>query len=90
MERAIKGDLAKRLADAKAEVERLERQAGAATCAEMGEHDWKLLGGRNAGCRHDGCGCSVPVSVCTRCGDCDYGDTPEGQEIIRACAERSE
>ena len=84
----MKGDLAQRLQDAKDEVARLERLAGAATCREMGAHDWQFYGGCNAGC-DELCGCSVPVSVCSRCGDCDYGDTPEADEIRRFCADRA-
>jgi len=85
---ATKGDLAERLQAAKDEVARLERLAGAATCREMGAHDWKFEGGCNAGC-DEHCGCSVDVHVCKRCGDCDYGDTPEADEIRRKCAERN-
>lgn len=84
----MKGDLAKQLDDARNEVARLERIAGAATCREMGRHDWKFLGGMNAGCGPD-CGCSVDVHICTRCGDCDYGDTPAADEIRRQCAEQN-
>lgn len=75
------------LAAARAEVERLERIAATATCREIG-CDMQFIGGRNAGCDVDDpgmCGCSVPVHRCSRCGDCDYGDTPEAAEIRRAC-----
>jgi hypothetical protein len=78
-------NLAEKLADAKAEVTRLERAMQHATCVEAGHH-WKFLGGRNAGCHRD-CSCSVDVHVCTRCGDCDYGDTPEAVFIMDACRE---
>lgn len=40
----------------------------------------------NAGC-DDNCQCSVPVNVCARCGDCDYGDNADAIEIRRHCAE---
>lgn len=80
-------DLARRLHDARAEVRRLEQQAAAATCAELGEHDWQMIGGRNAACHDDPslCNCSVPVHQCSRCGDCDYGDNPEGERIVANC-----
>lgn len=78
------GDLAKRLDDARAEVARLERQAAGATCREMGEHDWKSIGGCNAGCG-ELCGCSVPVHQCTRCGDCDYGENAEAEQVRADC-----
>lgn len=50
-------------------------------------HDWHSLGGRNA-CCHDECGCSVPVNICRRCGDCDYGDNAEAKEVRSECALR--
>lgn len=81
-------DLATRLEDAKAEVARLERAVAAATCAEVG-HDWKFIGGTNAGCSRD-CSCSVAVHTCTKCGDCDYGDTDAARETRKWCAETME
>lgn len=48
-------------------------------------HDMQSTGGCNCGCE-DGA-CSVPVHVCTRCGDCDYGDNAEATEIRQHCAE---
>jgi hypothetical protein len=52
-----------------------------------GEHKWKAIGGMNASCDlgADMCGCSVPVHECEVCGDCDYGDTPEADEIRSEC-----
>lgn len=50
-------------------------------------HDWKSMGGCNAGC-HEQCGCSVPVHVCSRCGDCDYGENDEADQVRSGCAER--
>lgn len=79
-------NLAQQLADAEARVDLLRRQIEGATCAEAG-HDWRFIGGKNAGCA-DWCNCSVDVHECARCGDCDYGDTPQADEIRRACAER--
>lgn len=81
----MSGDLAKQLDEARATVARLERIAAAATCVEMGKHDWKSLGGCNAGCGSDCC-CSVPVHVCSRCGDCDYGDNAWADDVRRKCA----
>lgn len=83
------GDLAKKIDEAKATLERLERQASAATCAELGQHDWQSFGGCNASCGPD-CSCSVPVQECSRCKDCDYGENAEAVEVRRECAERRE
>jgi hypothetical protein len=81
------GDLAEQLRDAEARVEHLKRRAAAATCVEMGEHDWVQIGGCNAGCHDDPstCGCSVPVHECSRCKDCDYGENPEAERIVAHC-----
>lgn len=81
------GNLAKQIDEAKANLERLERQASAATCSELGRHDWQSTGGCNAGCGPDCC-CSVPVHKCEKCRDCDYGENPEADEVRRECAER--
>lgn len=75
--------LTKALEDAEATVSRLRLQIAQGTCAEVG-HDWRHLGGKNAGCG-DGCGCSVPVNECAKCGDCDYGDTAEADEVRAQC-----
>lgn len=48
-------------------------------------HDWVSIGGCNASC-HEKCACSVPVHKCSRCGDCDYGDNDEAQQVRRDCA----
>jgi hypothetical protein len=76
-------NLAERLEAARAEVAHLERLAASATCSELG-HDMKSIGGCSAGCYRDCC-CSVPVNECTRCGDCDYGDNAEADEVRRTC-----
>lgn len=55
-------------------------------CALIG-HDWQSDGGCNAGCSRD-CGCSVPVHVCRACGDHDYGENEEADEIRKECLER--
>jgi hypothetical protein len=47
-------------------------------------HDWQSVGGCNAGCGEK-CGCSVPVNRCARCGDYDYGDNAEAEQVRRAC-----
>lgn len=47
-------------------------------------HDMKCIGGCSAGCA-EWCTCSVPVHVCTRCGDIDYGDNAEADEIRAKC-----
>jgi hypothetical protein len=48
-------------------------------------HDWQSIGGCNAGC-HDKCACSVPVHRCSRCGDCDYGENTEAEQVRADCA----
>lgn len=78
--------LADQLDKARAKVIELERRIGAATCAEIGRHDWESVGGCNCGCPVGAC--SVPVHRCKRCGDCDYGENDEAREIRRACADR--
>lgn len=75
------------LAEAEAKVAALRREIAQGPCRQYG-HDWQLYGGANAGCS-DVCGCSVPVSVCSKCGDCDYGDNEEADEIRATCAGRA-
>lgn len=77
-------DLHQDLADAEAQVARIKQQIEQGPCREVG-HDWYSVGGKNAGCSKD-CGCSVPVHVCTRCGDSDYGDNDEADRTVGACA----
>ena len=73
-----------RLDKARAEVARLERQALSATCAEIG-HDWQMMGGVNCQTA-GGCGdCSVAVHECSRCKDCDYGESDEANRQVEAC-----
>ncbi len=76
-------DLAQRLEAAQAEVARLQREMKQATCAELGRHDWQHLGGAWCGC--DDGSCSVPVYLCSRCGDSDYGHNEEAADIRRRC-----
>ncbi|MBZ9600682.1 hypothetical protein [Phyllobacterium chamaecytisi] len=52
-------------------------------------HTWKFYGGCNAGCDRD-CGCSVDVHQCIICGDFDYGDTPEAEDVRQKCAEHGD
>lgn len=54
-------------------------------CKTLG-HRWKHVGGKNCGCPGRS-GCSVPVHQCEACGDYDYGDNEESEEIIRHCKE---
>lgn len=68
-----------------AEAARLRRQIAQGPCREFG-HEWTLMGGRNAACGDD-CGCSVPVHVCAKCGDSDYGDNAEADGILAHCRE---
>lgn len=73
------------LAETEARADELRRRIAAETCATAG-CDMKHVGGRNAGCGDD-CACSVPVHVCSKCGDSDYGDNPEAAETRRRCRE---
>jgi len=68
---------------ARAEVSRLERQVASATCAEVG-HRWQSSGGANCGCKIGYC--SVPVHECAVCGDCDYGDNEDADDVRANCA----
>lgn len=77
------GNIAQQIDEAKANLERLERQAAAATCSELGRHDWNSTGGAGCGCENGFC--SVPVNICARCGDCDYGENADAREIRLAC-----
>lgn len=85
--------LEEQLADAKAELDRIERAIRAAPCAEVG-HRWKHLGGKHAGCVESDpdfdCDCSLPVYECEVCGNCDYGENEEAREIIANCKARRE
>ena len=51
--------------------------------------DMQHAGGMNAECDRN-CGCSVPVYVCTRCGDSDYGDNEEARAVKERCAAEME
>lgn len=72
------------LEKAKAKVFEIEREIAAGPCLQYG-HAYKCIGGASAGCGRD-CNCSVEVLECTKCGDCDYGNT-EREEVQRKCRE---
>lgn len=78
-------DLLAELAATEDRAEALRRAIRQGPCREYG-HAWEFYGGRNAGCG-DGCNCSVPVNMCNKCGDCDYGDNAEADQIRQHCAE---
>jgi hypothetical protein len=56
-------------------------------CSVLG-HKWQFMGGASCGCS-DG-GCSVPVCECEVCGDCDYGDSAEADQIRSECRDVSD
>lgn len=78
-------DLDAQLEAARAEVARIQREIAAGPCRTHGHH-WTSLGGTNAACSED-CSCSVPVNFCSKCGDCDYGESDEADEVRRKCKE---
>lgn len=53
-------------------------------CRTLG-HVWRNVGGVNCGCK-DG-SCSIPVRECEACGEWDYGENAEAEEIRRRCEE---
>jgi hypothetical protein len=78
-------NLAEQIKAKRAELQVLERRAAFATCIDLG-HDWESTGGCNCGCERGYC--SMPVNVCRRCGDCDYGYNDEAISIRQNCAVR--
>ncbi len=50
-------------------------------------HEWVFEGGRSCNCGHTLGHCSLPVHRCAKCGDYDYGDNAEADEIMARCAE---
>lgn len=77
-----------RLAKAQAELEQAQLAVRAAHCREVG-CDMQSVGGKSAACC-DTCQCSVPVNVCTKCGDCDYGDNAWAKKTVEECEARIE
>lgn len=77
-------DLTDQLAKVEAEANRIRREIANGPCREHG-HDWQFAGGSNLGCCDD-CGCGGPVYSCTKCGDSDYGDNEEADELRADCA----
>lgn len=65
----------------------MQHQLEHGTCADVG-HDWQSIGGCNCGCFPDAV-CSVAVMQCTRCGDCDYGDSPQADEQRASCQDHA-
>lgn len=73
--------LHEQLRAAETEVERIKREMYRANfgCAVAG-HQWKFVGCAPCLCAPGG-GHSIPVHECLCCGDCDYGDNPEGDHV---------
>jgi len=67
-------------------IEAVALAGGPHPCQSLG-HKWKFVGGRTAGCSDDldECDCSVPVHECEICGDCDYGENEEADEVRQEC-----
>lgn len=70
------------------ELERLAAEAvvlagGDHPCTILG-HKWQFAGGANC-CCHKDAGCSIPVHKCEACGDYDYGENDEADEIREKC-----
>lgn len=77
-------NLYEELAQTEAKVEALRKQIAQGPCKEFG-HTWVFYGGRNAGCSN-ACQCSIPVNICSKCAECDYGDNKEAIQIREDCA----
>lgn len=68
----------------------LEKAIAAASCGEA-KHEWKFIGCGGCCCDlGDGLfgGCSLPVHECENCGDCDYGENEESEQIRTDCKAR--
>ena len=78
-------ELTLKLEQAEALAQQIRHEIANGPCRSYG-HDWHPHGGANACCGPD-CSCSVPVMICSKCGDCDYGDNDEAAEIKSECAE---
>jgi hypothetical protein len=58
---------------------------GVHPCNVLG-HVWVFTGARWCGCEgSESRGCSVSVHECSACGDCDYGENDEADEIRAEC-----
>jgi hypothetical protein len=68
-------------------VHRLRMQLLQGLCRDVG-HNWQFHGGKS-GCDMDFCECSASVYVCSKCGDCDYGDNEESADMRAACIRRN-
>lgn len=79
------GTLLEELEAARASVWMIEQQIAGASCADVG-HQWQSTGGANCGCENGAC--SVPVNVCVKCKDCDYGDGPDADDVRAKCLQR--
>ena len=53
-------------------------------CLILG-HQWVFTGCAPCGCA--GGGHSIPVHECSACGDCDYGENEEADEVRAICRE---
>lgn len=76
-------DKSLKLAELKRQVAKIEREMAHGPCSEHG-HEWEFYGGSNLGCDPD-CACGGSVYVCLKCGDCDYGDNEENDELRANC-----
>lgn len=75
--------LIEQLAELERQAAQIKREIASGPCLEFG-HDFQFAGGTNLGCGDD-CACGGAVYTCTKCGDCDYGDNEENDELRAAC-----
>lgn len=76
--------LEQKLAALEAAAASVRREIANGPCLGFG-HDWVFAGSSNLGCHAD-CACGGPVYSCSKCGDCDYGDNSEADELRAECA----
>lgn len=55
---------------------------GTHPCSVLG-HKWESTGAAWCGC--EGGRCFVPVHECEACGDCDYGDNEDADDVRAEC-----
>jgi hypothetical protein len=79
-------DLLTQLAEAEARVSRLKSAIAQGPCRTYG-HPWESYGGMNCGCEYGTC--SIPVLVCSKCGDSDYGDNEEAVKVRSRCEDEN-